>query len=243
MSGSNDRNAETKTGAKLTRRERKTLRTRQEILDAARELFDKNPYDDVTMDDIAEQADLSRATLYNHFNSKEDIYFEIGIQGIKASSKKQKALIESESSSGIDKIAELSEDTLRYLFENPLIHEIMRHYLVTESKAEITTDKILRKIQLEGDVENPSDRIRARFLQEIRKFEKPWAIAMEQGFKDGSIHQDMNPDHLVHFLFMIISGIVDRANLERVMMQKVNLSIEDIIMRTIDLIRKDLESD
>jgi len=73
MSGSNDRNAETKTGAKLTRRERKTLRTRQEILDAARELFDKNPYDDVTMDDIAEQADLSRATLYNHFNSKEDI--------------------------------------------------------------------------------------------------------------------------------------------------------------------------
>lgn len=243
MSGSNDRNAETKTDAKLTRRERKTLRTRQEIIDAARELFDKSPYDDVKMDDIAEQADLSRATLYNHFNSKEDIYFEIGIQGIRAISKKQKALIESESSSGIDKIAELSEDTLRYLFENSLIQEIMRHYLVTESKAEITTDEILRKMQLEGDVENPSDRIRARFLQELRESEKSWVIAMEQGFKDGSIHQDMDPDHLVHFLFMIISGIVDRTNLERVMMQKVNLSVEKIILRTIDLIRKDLTSD
>lgn len=243
MSGSNDRNAETKTGAKLTRRERKMLRTRQEIIDAARELFDKSPYDDVKMDDIAEQADLSRATLYNHFNSKEDIYFEIGIQGIRAISKKQKALIESESSSGIDKIAELSEDTLRYLFENSLIQEIMRHYLVTESKAEITTDEILRKMQLEGDVENPSDRIRARFLQELRESEKSWVIAMEQGFKDGSIHQDMDPDHLVHFLFMIISGIVDRTNLERVMMQKVNLSVEKIILRTIDLIRKDLTSD
>jgi len=243
MSGSNDRNAETKTGAKLTRRERKTLRTRQEIIDAARELFDKNPYDDVKMDDIAEQADLSRATLYNHFNSKEDIYFEIGIQGIRAISKNQKAQIESKSSSGIDKIAELSKDILRYLFENSLIQEIMRHYLVTESKAEITTDEILRKMQLEGDVENPSDRIRARFLQELREFEKSWVIAMEQGFKDGSIRQDMDPEHLVHFLFMIISGIVDRANLERVMMQKVNLSVEKIILRTIDLIRKDLTSD
>ncbi|MFX1521271.1 MAG: TetR/AcrR family transcriptional regulator [Promethearchaeota archaeon] len=243
MSGSNDRNTETKAGAKLTRRERKTLRTRQQILDAARELFNEYPYDDVKMDDIAEQADLSRATLYNHFDSKEDIYFEIGIQGIRTISKKQGALFKSESSSGLDKIVKLSEATLRYLFENPLIHEIMRHYLVTESKAEITTNEILRKMKLGEDVENPSDRIRARFLQEIRKFEKPWAIAVEQGFKDGSIHQDMNPDHLVHFLFMIISGIVDRANLERVMMQKVNLSVEDIIKRTIDLIRKDLESD
>ena len=194
------------------------------------------------MDDIAEQADLSRATLYNHFNSKEDIYFEIGIQGIRAISTKQKALIESESASGLDKIAELSEDILRYLFENSLIQEIMRHYLVTESKAEITTDEILRKMQLEGDVENPSDRIRARFLQALREFEKSWVIAMEQGFKDGSIRQDMDPDQLVHFLFMIISGIVDRVNLERVMMQKVNLSVENIIMRTIDLIRKDLAS-
>ena len=243
MSGSNDRNVETETGAKLTRRERKTLRTRQEILDAARELFDKYPYDDVKMDDIAEQADLSRATLYNHFNSKEDIYFEIGTQGIKTISKKQRALIESESSSGLDKITELSEDALRNMFENSLIHEIMRHYLVTESKAEITTDELLRKIQSGGDVENESDRIRAGFLQELREFEKSWVIAMEQGFKEGSIRQDMDPDQLVHYIFMIISGIVDRANLERVMLQKVNLSVENIIMRTIDLIRKDLSID
>ena len=241
MSGSNDRNAEIKTGAKLTRRERKTLRTRQQILDAARELFNKYPYDDVKMDDIAERADLSRATLYNHFDSKEAIYFEIGIQSIRDISTRQKALIASESS-GLDKIVELSEDILRNLFENSLIHEIMRHYLVTESKAEITTDEILRKMQLEGDVENPSDRIRARYLQELRLFEKSWVIAMEQGFKEGSIRQDMDPDQLVHFLFMIISGIVDRVNLERVMMQKVNLSVESIIVRTIDLIRKDLAS-
>jgi AcrR family transcriptional regulator len=243
MSGLNDRNAETKTGANLTRRERKTLRTKQEILDAATELFKKDPYDDVKMDDIAEQADLSRATLYNHFDSKEDIYLEIGIQGIREISKKQKELIKTESTSGLDKIVKLSETILRNLFDNSLIHEIMRHYLVTENKAETKTYEILSKMKLGEDVDNPSDRIRARFLEELREFEKSWVIAIEQGFKDGSIRQDMNPDHLVHFLFLIILGIVDRANLERVMMQKVNLSVENIIIRTIDLIRNDLRSE
>ncbi len=242
MSGSNDRNVETKTGPKLTRRKRKKLRTRQQILDKARELFNKHLYEVVTMDDIAERADLSRATLYNHFDSKEAIYFEIGIQSMRDIYKRQKALIASESS-GLDKIVELSEDTLRNLFENSLIHEILRHYLVMNSKAEITADEILRKMQLEEEVENPSDKIRVRYLQELRVFEKTWITAIEQGFEDGSIRQDLNADQLSHFIFMIISGIVDRVNLERVLLQKVKLSVERIITRTIDLIRRDLASD
>ena len=45
------------------------LRRRQDILDAARALFNAKSYDSVTMDEIAEEADLSRATLYNHYDS------------------------------------------------------------------------------------------------------------------------------------------------------------------------------
>ena len=56
------------------------LRTRQDIIDAARSLFNSESYDSVTMDEIAEEADLSRATLYNHFDNKESIYYQIGVQ-------------------------------------------------------------------------------------------------------------------------------------------------------------------
>lgn len=239
MTESNEIKLKTKTSRKLTRRERKALKTRQQILDAANELFENHPYDEVKMDDISERADLSRATLYNHFDSKEAIYFEIGIQSIKDIYERQKALIASEPS-GLGQIVKLSELVLRNLFKTPLIHEIMRHYLVTNSKAEMSAEIALKKMNEDEDIENPSDKLRARYLKELRVFEKSWTGAIERGFEDGSIRQDLNSDQLVHFLFMIISGIVDRVHLERALLKKVNLSVDRIITRTIDLIRKDL---
>lgn len=213
--------------------------TRQQILDAARELFAKHSYDDVKIDDIADRADLGRATLYNHFASKEDIYFEIGIQGLRIIFKKLKMLITSKHS-GLDQIIKLSEIYLRYLFEQPLDHEIMRHFLFTTNKAGIDPEETLKKLELGEEMVNPSDKIRAKYLQEILVSEIIWKDVIERGFKDGSIHHNLNADQLLHFLFMIISGIVDRVHLAKISLQKVNLSIERIIKSTIDLIRKDL---
>jgi len=242
MTASGDRISETKTGRRLTRRERKALQTRQLILDAARELFDKHPYEDVKMDDISERADLSRATLYNYYNSKEAIYFEIGIQSFRHMSERQKAIITSESS-GLDQIVKLSEETLRGLFEQPLIQEIIRRFLVTNSKVETSAEVILKKMELGEEVEDPSAIILARFLHEIRVFEKIMKDAIERGFEDGTIRHDLNTDQLTHFLFMIISGIFDRVHLERVPLKNLNLSVERIITMTVDLIRKDLVMD
>jgi len=242
MALSVERKSETRTVPKLTRRERKAQQTRQLVLDAARELFSNHPYEDVKMDDISEQADLSRATLYNHFDSKETIYFEFGIQSLRDIHERQKAVIASETS-GLGQIVKLSEDLLRSLFEQPLNHEIMRHYLVTNSQAEIPADETLKKMEIGEEVENPSHIIRARYLQEIRVFEKTWKDAIERGFEDGSIRHYLNADQLTHFLFMIVSGIFDRFHLERIVLEKLNLSIERIITLTIDLIRKDLATD
>ncbi|NHC15690.1 TetR/AcrR family transcriptional regulator [Motilibacter deserti] len=57
------------------RRERKKLATRQAILDAARPLFLERGFDPVTIAEIAEAADVSVATVFNHFRTKEDIVF------------------------------------------------------------------------------------------------------------------------------------------------------------------------
>ena len=242
MAVSVERKPETKTVPNVTRRERKARQTRQLILDAARELFSNQPYEDVKMDDISEQADLSRATLYNYFDSKEIIYFEVGIQRLRDIREKQKAVI-APASSGLDQIVTLSEDILRGLFEQPLNHEIMRYYLVTNSQAETPALETLKKIEMGAKVENPSDIVRARYLQEIMEFEKTWKGAIELGFEDGSIRHHLTADQLTHFLFMIVSGIFDRVHLERIPLRKVNLSMERIITLTIDLIRRDLVTD
>ncbi|MDD3797774.1 MAG: TetR/AcrR family transcriptional regulator [Novosphingobium sp.] len=59
--------------AALPRRESNKARTRGAILRAAAARFSEKSISDATMDEIAEQAKVSRATLFNYFPSKAEI--------------------------------------------------------------------------------------------------------------------------------------------------------------------------
>lgn len=61
----------------LSRKEREKLYRRAEILSAAIPLFAEKGYESTTIDDIAEKAEYGKGTIYNYFNSKEDIYWAI----------------------------------------------------------------------------------------------------------------------------------------------------------------------
>lgn len=56
-------------------RERKRARTRQALIDAAVELFERHGYDKTTIADIAAAADISPRTFFGYFASKEDLLF------------------------------------------------------------------------------------------------------------------------------------------------------------------------
>ncbi|MFJ7152084.1 TetR/AcrR family transcriptional regulator [Streptomyces sp. NPDC100445] len=59
------------------RRERKKAATRKAIADAALRLFLERGYDDVGIREIADAADVSTATLFKHFPSKEALVFDL----------------------------------------------------------------------------------------------------------------------------------------------------------------------
>jgi len=63
------------------RRTRKRLATRQRISDAATRLFVERGFDEVTVDEIAEAADVARMTVFNHFSRKEDMFFDLDEEG------------------------------------------------------------------------------------------------------------------------------------------------------------------
>lgn len=58
------------------RRERKKAATRQALADAALNLFLERGYDQVSIRDIAEAADVSTTTLFKHFPGKEALVFD-----------------------------------------------------------------------------------------------------------------------------------------------------------------------
>jgi len=63
------------------RRTRKRLATRQRISDVATRLFVERGFDEVTVDEIAEAADVARMTVFNHFSRKEDMFFDLDQEG------------------------------------------------------------------------------------------------------------------------------------------------------------------
>jgi AcrR family transcriptional regulator len=58
------------------RRERKKAQVRQRISDLATALFLRHGFDQVSVSEIAEAADVARPTVFAHFPRKEDMFFD-----------------------------------------------------------------------------------------------------------------------------------------------------------------------
>ena len=73
-------------------------KTRQKLVDVARQLFAKNGIANTTMNDIAKSSGKGRRTLYTYFKSKDDVYY---------------AVIESELERLSDKLDEVASKRIR----------------------------------------------------------------------------------------------------------------------------------
>ncbi len=65
---------------KLTRKEREFLRHKAEVMHVARDLFAKNGFHNVTMHDIAREAEFSVGKIYKFFPNKEELYTEMVLE-------------------------------------------------------------------------------------------------------------------------------------------------------------------
>ncbi len=62
------------------RKEREKERRRQQIVVAAKKVFSDKGFNRATMDDIANEAEVSPGTLYLYFKNKEDLYASLSVR-------------------------------------------------------------------------------------------------------------------------------------------------------------------
>lgn len=68
---------------KLEKEDRRTRRTRQLLRDAVLELLKEKRFEDISVQDIIERADVARSTFYVHYADKDDLL--VGKRGVFAS--------------------------------------------------------------------------------------------------------------------------------------------------------------
>lgn len=112
-----------KQNLRLERRQHRIAENRLSILEAAEAVFAQKGYTQATMDDIAEKAQFSKATLYRYFRSKRDILFEIILNSFQEVDQRLKK-IANKKESAEQKLREISRFLLRYYHHKKNISRI-----------------------------------------------------------------------------------------------------------------------
>lgn len=155
---------------RLPRVERRRELTRKRILEIATRRFVDVGLDRVRLEDVADEADISRATLYSHFASKEEILREVIRPVLEELSRVMKEKKAGTPQQGLDNLIEIytgmwddSGDALtlalRYILHNPgdLAEPV--------SKIQSQTDSVLRPLNSEGLLRLKTDVARNAFIQ------------------------------------------------------------------------------
>jgi AcrR family transcriptional regulator len=105
------------------RRSRQKVQLRQRILDAARELFIRRGYENVSMRQIAQEIEYSPTAIYLHFKDKEALFRELCATDFLAFAKifQKIALIKDP----VERLRKIGEAYVAFAMENPNHYKLM----------------------------------------------------------------------------------------------------------------------
>lgn len=148
----------------VRKRDMSISKTRQILVDVARQLFAKNGMENTTMNDIAQASGKGRRTLYTYFSSKEEIYAAVIESELERLSDKLDEVLAMKMSPQ-EKIIELIYTHLRSIRESVVRNgnlraEFFRNiWMVEKCRKKFDADEIeiFRKVYAEGKAEGEFD--------------------------------------------------------------------------------------
>lgn len=121
--------SETSSDASPTKSDAGTAKSNRhdQILDAAEVVLRNRGFEKATMDEIAEQADVAKGTLYLYFKNKHAIYLSLSERGSMLLNAKLGAVL-SRDQNGLTLIRDLGKTYLRFIHEYPLYFTTFGYY-------------------------------------------------------------------------------------------------------------------
>jgi len=157
------------------------------IIDTAERLFFSRQYDDVTMDEIANEVELNKATLYLYFKNKEALFAAIVLRGIQILKEKYTECMEKQVT-GVVKVALLGQAYCRFSQEYPDYLRLIKFY---------GTERFSK--------ENPCTAEIGKGYGTCRMILRD---AVQEGIDDGTIRADLDPWLISMYLMISFMGIL-----------------------------------
>jgi len=181
---------------KEERKAREKERRRNQIIDAAERIIFSKGLEQATMDEIAEEAELSKGTLYLYFENKTELYIAITQRGSDLlNSKFAKVFSEAHDQKGLELIRKMGEAYLNFVEENPNYFTAFRYY---ESLSD------LEALEESTYVEQCNQNRREALNFMVR--------ALQIGMQDGSVDERYEPKELATIIFASTRGLTAMAH-------------------------------
>jgi len=200
------------------RREREKERRKVNIIDAAERVIFSKGIDNATMDEIANQAELSKGTLYLYFKNKEDLYLAIHLRGITTLRSMFETAVQNKQP-GIEKTQSIGRAYIEFFKTYPDYFNAMIYY---ESHEFNFDDQSSEAVQCLVEGKNAIDIL-------VR--------AIAEGIRDKSIRQDIDPLKTAICLWGQTAGVIQLAALKEKNMLSKQFAIngQDLIDYTFDM--------
>ncbi|MFW9965470.1 MAG: TetR/AcrR family transcriptional regulator [Candidatus Sifarchaeia archaeon] len=234
--------ASDKTPKKKKLRVRKKEKTRQAILAAAEEFFSKKPMNEVSLEEIAEAAFVSRTTLYNYFKNKDAIFFGLGIEKFEDLTNRYDEN-KSDDLSGIEQVLRFCEIAIPAGQDSPLTHDIIREFYKRIQYHNISLKELHPKImksigtpQYKILLENFEEPYLIEFYVTLERNNALWIDAIKKGKLDGTITNSLNESQIAQFVFMLTMGMEGEMKGRQSTLVRVgfdNTTINEIILELI----------
>ena len=193
------------------RKEREKERRRQQIIVAAKRVFSEKGFNRATMEDIAQQAELSPGTLYLYFKNKDELYASLSLRILQYLNIRLDHVVKEDGLDPEQRIQGLKEAMYDVYKFDPLIMVNMFHLQSSETLRNLTPE-------LFEDIQKLSQ----RSLKAI--------TAIFHGAVDAGLFIKVNPTALADIFWSLFSGMVLWEENKRIIDQN-----EDFLKETLDL--------
>jgi len=205
---------------KAIRRERELEIRREDIIDAAEKLFFSKGYENVSMNDIAEEAEMARGTLYKYFKNKDDIYAAIAIRAAKIIGKEFEKLL-NKNHTGIEKMRSICQFYYDFYKEYPGYYNAYYHSGMFQYEGSTTLEK----------------------LKNIRNKSFHAAVeAVKAGIKEGTLRKDLDPVVTTLFMLATANNINNISPVTQMYMDEYGLTQDKLFKHSLDMAIRSIEN-
>ncbi|WP_138431291.1 TetR/AcrR family transcriptional regulator [Fodinibius saliphilus] len=207
------------------RKKREKEQRRNQIIDAAETIIFSKGLEQATMDEIAEEAELSKGTLYLYFKNKTELYLAITKRGSTILNNQfSKIFATSHKHSGIELIRMIGQLYLDFVREHSNYFKAFIYYESLSNVEELEESEF------------------AQTCEEHREEALNYMIrALQIGMQDGTIDDKYDPKELALVIWASTRGITTVTHMRSIghhleMIDEMEISIDSLFENFLDLV-------